>query len=259
MLAICFDWDGTLADSLGTFFLANRRLLATYARPFDAERYRRAYSPDWRRLYRRLGIPADRLVEANAVWQRHFDPSAARLFPGVRSALAALAGAGARIGIVTATRRAIVEPQIARLGLAELIDVLVTADDTAATKPDPAPLRLALERLGLSLDGESAQPTIWYVGDAPDDMRMARRLGVPAVGIPSLLSRPASLRAAGAVEIWPSVPAWAVSFLARLERSGVGKGATAGDGATGGVGPEGLAARGAAPASAGFGRLARRS
>lgn len=225
MVAILFDWDGTLADSLGTFFQANRRLLASYGRPFDAERYRRNYSPDWRRLYRRLGIPAHRLAEANAVWERHFDPAAARLFPGVRDALEALAGAGARLGVVTATRRAIVEPQLERFGLTALLDVLVTADDTPTTKPDPAPLRLAIERLGL--DGEATDHDIWYVGDAPDDMRMARRLGIPAVGIPSLLSRPASLRAAGAVEIWPSVPRWAASFLGRLERDGSGRRAPA--------------------------------
>lgn len=226
MVAICFDWDGTLADSLETFFRANRRLLAAYGRPFDVERYRRAYSPDWRRLYRRLGIPPERLGEANAIWQRYFDPSGARLFPGVRAALEALVGAGARIGIVTATRRAVVEPQLERFGLASLVDVLVTVDDTPATKPDPAPLRLAVERLGLleggSLDrspeGSFDGASVWYVGDAPDDMRMARRLGVPAVGIPSILSRPASLRAAGAVEIWPSVPAWTASFLARRAR-----------------------------------------
>jgi len=141
------------------------------------------------------------------------------LIPGVREALEALVGAGARIGIVTATRRSVVAPQLERLGLAELVAVLVTADDTLATKPDPAPLRLALERLGLA-DGAAARATVWYVGDAPDDMRMARRVGVPAVGIPSILSRPASLRAAGAVEIWPSVPTWAANFLARLARDG---------------------------------------
>ncbi len=220
MVAILFDWDGTLADSLATFFQANRRLLAVYGRPFDAERYRRAYSPDWRRLYRRLGIPPHRLAEANAVWQRHFDPAGARLFPGVRAALEALDAAGARLGVVTATRRAVVEPQLERFGLLGLLDVLVTVDDTPATKPDPAPLRLAIERLGLSEAG--ADGSIWYVGDAPDDMRMARRLGIPAIGIPSLLSRPATLRSAGAVEIWPSVPSWAASFLGRLRAEGVG-------------------------------------
>jgi HAD superfamily hydrolase (TIGR01509 family) len=216
MVAICFDWDGTLADSLDTFFRANRRLLAVYGRPFDVDRYRRAYSPDWRRLYRRLGIPPHRLAEANALWQRHFDPSGARLVPGVADALRALVRARARIGIVTATRRAIVKPQLERFGLADLVEVLVTVDDTPATKPDPAPLRLALARFGLSPDDLTDRASVWYVGDAPDDMRMARRLGVPAIGIPSILSRPASLRAAGAVEIWPSVPAWAASFLARL-------------------------------------------
>ena len=93
--------------------------------------------------------------------------------PGAPEALAALADSGLRLGLVTATNRSIVQPQIERFGMAELFEVLVCGDEAPAMKPDPAPLRQALEALGL-LDHPAGTT---YVGDAPDDMRMARAVG----------------------------------------------------------------------------------
>ncbi|EFK97063.1 hypothetical protein LDC_0906 [sediment metagenome] len=52
-----------------------------------------------------------------------------------------------------------------------------------------------------------------YVGDAFDDMRMARAAGARAVGIGSVLGDEASLRAAGADETAPSVAAWVDRLL----------------------------------------------
>ena len=52
------------------------------------------------------------------------------------------------------------------------------------------------------------------VGDALDDMRMARAAGAHAVGIDSVLGDAAALRAAGATETATSVAAWVDRFLA---------------------------------------------
>ena len=59
MEAIVFDWDGTLIDSLPAIFEANLQVLAEHGLPFDEERYRAAYVPDWRLMYQRLGLPDD--------------------------------------------------------------------------------------------------------------------------------------------------------------------------------------------------------
>ena len=68
MDAIVFDWDGTLVDSLPAIYDANLRVLAEYGLPFDDDRYRAAYVPDWRLMYQRLGIPDDSLEAAGARW-----------------------------------------------------------------------------------------------------------------------------------------------------------------------------------------------
>lgn len=212
MEAILFDWDGTLVDSLGAFHRANTLVLEAFGLPFDAVRYRLHYTPDWREMYRRLGVPGDRLDEANTLWESTFgsDGETVIAFPGTRAALEDLRDAGATLGIVTAGRRDVVEPQLARTGLGALLPIRVFGDDLAVHKPDPEPLRLALR-----LAGEGHRPaTSIYVGDAPTDVQMAITVGALAVGIESVLGDRADLLAAGAAEVAPSVAAWVAGRLA---------------------------------------------
>ncbi len=209
MKAILFDWDGTLADSLESFYTANATVMEAFGLPFDRVRYREAYTPDWRAFYVRLGIPPDRVEEANAIWARAFVPAASPI-DGAREALARLSAEGLRLGLVTATGRSIVVPQIERFGMADLLDVLVCGDEAGPLKPHPASLRQALAGLGVGDPDDAA-----YVGDAPDDMRMARAVGTRAIGVPSMLGDATSLRAAGADELHASVADFVADLLGR--------------------------------------------
>lgn len=205
MDAVIFDWDGTLVDSLPEIFRANVEVLREYEVPFDEVRYRAAYVPDWRLMYQRLGVPPEHLDAAGTRWRELYAtapiPAA---FDGVHDALERLSNAGHVLGLVTAGDRDVVEDQLERLGLAELIPVRVCGSDEIASKPHPDPLLLALADLGLrGRPGDAA-----YVGDAPDDMRMARAVGTRAVGIVSTLGTRADLLAAGADEVSTSVPDW---------------------------------------------------
>ena len=211
MEAILFDWDGTLVDSLGAFHRANARVMEAFGLPFDEVVYRRHYVPDWRLMYLRLGVPGDRLDEANEMWHATFAAGTDVVaFDGVREALQSLATDGTRLGIVTAGDRSIVVPQLERTGLADLLPVRVFGDDLDVHKPDPAPLRLALRMLALQDRPDAAA----YLGDAPTDMRMAVAAGSRPIGITSVLGDPDELLAAGATEIAPSVVAWAASHVA---------------------------------------------
>ena len=72
----------------------------------------------------------------------------------------------------------------------------MTRED-AALKPDPAPVRLALERLGVEL--------AWMVGDTPDDLVAARGAGVVPIGVVPPGADPCrartALQAAGAARV----------------------------------------------------------
>lgn len=211
MEAILFDWDGTLVDSLGAFHRANATVMETFGLPFDVVRYRQHYVPDWREMYRRLGVPHDRLDEANTLWWATFGANDEEVvaFAGVAEALRGLRAFGIALGIVTAGQRDVVEPQLERTGLGLLLPIRVFGDDLPVHKPDPAPLRLAL-----GLAGEGHRPeTCIYVGDAPTDMAMAVAVGARGVGIESVLGERAELLAAGAGEVAPSVAIWVDAYL----------------------------------------------
>lgn len=211
MEAILFDWDGTLVDSLGAFHAANSTVMAAFGLSFDVVVYRRNYVPDWREMYRRLGIPGDRIDEANDLWETAFaaDGDTVRAFPGAADALLRLRDAGASLGIVTAGHRDVVDDQLERYGLGELIRTRVFGSDDIAAKPHPDPLLRVLDELGRS----DRIATARYVGDVPDDMRMAKAVGTLGIGIESTIGSRDVLLAAGATEVYPSVAAFVAALL----------------------------------------------
>jgi phosphoglycolate phosphatase len=206
--AIFFDWDGTIVDSMPAIQASMVELCRYVGIHFDDEVFRRTFSPNWRRLYRNLGIPAERDDEVAAIWVSSFRPDLVQPFAGVQDAIARLSEAGYTIGLVTGGDRPSIEPQILRMGLDGLITVRVYAEETAQGKPHPGPLQLALERAGLATDDAC------YVGDALDDMRMAASAGVRGVGITSMVADAADLVGAGAAEAADSVVEWSARFLA---------------------------------------------
>ena len=108
---------------------------------------------------------------------------------------------------MTAGRSDRVGAELRRHGIEGLFEAVVYGDDDALQKPDPAPLRAALAGLGRDAAGSV------YVGDTPDDMRMAVAAGVRAVGIESVLGDAAELRAAGADETAPTTVGWVETRL----------------------------------------------
>ncbi len=81
-----------------------------------------------------------------------------------------------RLGIVTGRPRAETLYVLKKFSVEEVFDVIVAMEDYPAdkAKPDPYPLCLALERLGL----EKAV----YVGDSVDDIIAAKRAGIEVIG-----------------------------------------------------------------------------
>jgi pyrophosphatase PpaX len=200
--AIVFDWDGTLADSLPAIFEANQRVLAEHGLPFDIERYRAAYVPDWRLMYQRLGVPDQHLDSIGSRWlELYREAEEAGLLPRVAESLRRLSDAGFVMGLITAGDREVVEDQLERYGLGELLPVRVYGTDPIASKPHPDPLLLVLQRLNRIERVATAR----YVGDVPDDMRMARAVGALGIGIESSIGTRDALIEAGAAVVYAGV------------------------------------------------------
>lgn len=198
---VLLDWDNTLHDSVVVNFDALRRVLAIRGLRVTDDEYRRAYTTDYRELYRRLGLADDRIPAASDEWRRLVVDAAPRLLPGAGDALARLKAAGCRLGLVTTGARALVERQLARLGIEDRFSALVYGDG-GPPRPDPLPLHRALTQL------EATPRDAALCSDTASDMRMARSVGVRAIGIASFAFDADALRAAGADETAPSVADW---------------------------------------------------
>jgi pyrophosphatase PpaX len=177
---VLFDLDGTLIDS-GAIILASMRHAADTVlerRIPDEELMASVGGPGLVAQMRALD-PA-RVDELIRVYREHNEPLHAELeaFPGILDVLPELARRGARMGIVTAKRRATVRLAFDVIPeLEPFFDVVVGGDETARHKPDPEPILVALERLG------AGPSTAAYVGDSPFDVRAAKAAGVFSVAV----------------------------------------------------------------------------
>ena len=146
--------DGVLTDSEPAFHAAVNDILARYGEHTPVEEYQHfigmATPAMWAKMIALKQLPAtlDEILEAYEA------PLMARLraprppLPGARELIDELRGRGVPIALCTASYSRWVDAILPSAGLDGLFDALSTADMVTATKPDPAPYRLAAEKLG---------------------------------------------------------------------------------------------------------------
>jgi phosphoglycolate phosphatase len=94
------------------------------------------------------------------------------LFPELGDLLDELDAAGRPWGIVTNKPERMTEPLLADLGLGSRAACSISGDTIPQRKPDPAPLLLASQQIGIA-----AQKTV-YVGDSVRDIQAGRAAGM---------------------------------------------------------------------------------
>ena len=128
----------------------------------------------------------------------------ATLEPFAREALAAMKALGFATAIWTNNDRVVADHVLARFGLLDHLDLVVTRDDVRRLKPDPDGVRVVRERwpdapriviVGDSwVDGVAAQAAgVPFIAYRPDLAEMEQRGVVIAARIQSLLDLPAAL------------------------------------------------------------------
>lgn len=203
--AVLFDWDGTLVDSAESTYRTYVRLFADYAIPFDREVYARTYSPAWHNTFRMLGLPESEWAGADAKWLQYFAEEVCELVEDAEHALERLTERGVVCGLVTSGTRSRIVRELASHGVHHRFAQVVCGDDGHQRKPHPEALSVCLDRLGV------APRDAAYVGDAPEDMMMARAAGVFAIGVCGPYPNHDSLRAAS-----PDVIAQSLTDAVRL-------------------------------------------
>jgi HAD superfamily hydrolase (TIGR01549 family) len=173
---VLLDWDGTLLNSYAADVHAYLAMFGELEIEWSVRDLERHYSPNWYRVYQAAGIPRSKWNTANRLWRRAYGRETPTLLPWVRSVLKTL-NRSFRLAVVTSGSRDRVRRQLREFELRSYFSACVCSEDTPRKKPHPGPLLLALKRLRAEPDH------CVYVGDAPEDIQMARRAGVRAIGI----------------------------------------------------------------------------
>ena len=198
--ALLFDVDGVLADVSRSYRQAIIDTVASYGielEPNEIEATKAAggANNDWcvtRRLLAAHGVEVS-LGEATTRFEARYQGDAGH--PGLREReclipeVALLEALASRVplAVVTGRPRADLEDFFGRTGVGRLFSTVICMEDAPA-KPDPAPVRLALKRLGVR--------SAWLIGDTPDDICAARDAGVVPLGILAPGADPTTMRSA---------------------------------------------------------------
>ncbi len=184
---LIFDLDGVIADVSSSQVLSIVATAASFGveiEPADIETAKASghSNDDWE-LTRRLCLEHGVDAPIQSVMERFeamYQGTASS--PGLKLAETSLVdvetwrrwAAIRPLAVVTGRPRSDAEEFLARFDLMEEITALVTRND-APLKPDPAPVRQALEIMGVT--------RAWMLGDTPDDLAAARAAGVVPIAV----------------------------------------------------------------------------
>src|SRR5437588_4248503 len=184
---VVFDLDGTLVDTAPDLTNALNFVLTREGLPaVPLEAARAMIGAGARRLIERgLEVDGRRAGpgDVTRLTNDFIDHYAAHIadqsrpFEGLEDALDDLAGLGYRFAVCTNKLEWLSKLLLERLGLSARFSAICGAVTFGVSKPDPAILRETVARAGGVLAG-----TI-MVGDAGPDVGVARRAGIPVIGV----------------------------------------------------------------------------
>ena len=213
--AAIVDIDGTLVDSNYQHALAWFRALRRFGVVCEV-----------RSLHRLIGMGGDHVVEEVAgaeVESRHGDEIRAAeqdafremidevtALPRATELLRVLRDGGSRIVLASSAQQWQVDHYLELLGARDLVDGWTTADDVAASKPEPDLVVAAVEKAG-------GGPAV-MIGDSTWDCVSARRAGLGTVAVLTGGFGRDELREAGASEVHEDLG----DLIARLREAPLG-------------------------------------
>tara|TARA_Y100000588_G_scaffold388295_2_gene488170 strand:+ start:676 stop:1311 length:636 start_codon:yes stop_codon:yes gene_type:complete len=183
--AILFDNDGVLVDSEPVFIEACIETAATVGRTVTAEDYVRLTMIGGRSIYSELDLAPeaiDALREKRNARYGELLSQRDLVMPRVRETVVALAEK-LRLGVVTSSQKPFFDQLHRHSGLLDHFEFVLTRENFVASKPDPEPYLLGLERLGLPGD------SVLAVEDSPRGVISATDAEMRCVAIPTELTR----------------------------------------------------------------------
>ena len=175
---VLFDFDGTLVNTNDVIIASWQHTYKHYlGREESIEKITSCFGePLLLTMEREFpGVPPEESAEVYRIFQQENAHLLVKIFPGIKELLQKLKDAGYRMAIVTSRTRESARRYMDMFGISEFFETLVTCDDTTVHKPNPEPILLCLEKMGIK-----AEEAI-MVGDSPFDIKCANNAGVKSV------------------------------------------------------------------------------
>ena len=192
--AVIFDFDGIIVDSEPLHFRAFNEVLEPLGKAVTWETYcdtyigyddRGAFHEIYRAGGERIhGSELKKLIARKAeILQRFIQNGEALPLPGAVELIRSIP-ARLPVALCSGALRSDIDPILEKLGLAEAFDVVVTAEDTKVSKPDPAPYRLALKKLGIDEPSSALA-----IEDTPAGILSAKGAGLKVLAVTNSYDR----------------------------------------------------------------------
>jgi len=177
--ALLFDFDGTLLNTndliIQTFMhVLNERFPGQYS-PKDCLKF---LGPSLKQTMSDIapGEEDAMIAKYREYNELHHDELVTQ-YPDVVSTLEQLKAIGIKLAIVSTKRNGMIDRGLSVLGASHLFDVCIGTDDVKNVKPDPEPVLLALERLGVNKEEAI------MIGDNSHDIEAGHNAGIKAAGV----------------------------------------------------------------------------
>jgi 2-phosphoglycolate phosphatase len=179
--AVLFDLDGTLVDTAPDMVAVLQHLQGEHGiDPVPYELGRSNVSNGAVGLLA-VGFPEIEIEFGGDLHQEYLERYEemicvdSRVFDNLHELLEQLDDSDCPWGVVTNKPEQLTGPLMIALGLAERSACIISGDTLAVRKPDPAPLLLACDIIGVDPD------TSIYIGDAERDIEAGRRAGMATI------------------------------------------------------------------------------
>jgi len=193
LTAVIFDFDGVIVDTEPIHFRAFQEVLQPLGLGYSWEDYLDRYigfddRDAFREAFRVAGRTLDErllseLIDRKAAAFEEIVKLGVKTYPGVVELIRSLAGTIPLALCSGALKRDIV-PILGMLGIQDSFDVQVTAEDVAASKPDPESYTLAVRRLAAQFPGRAISPgNCLAIEDTPSGIESAQAAGVKVMAV----------------------------------------------------------------------------